>query len=595
MKRRLLILLALCLLCLCGTALGEETVVEFAKARGMNIMDLTAGLTEIYGYTQEEADQFLCSVTETESTLEYMLYPAEHPNWRYTHVLNRKNGACEDDLSPFSGTNQPGYEGRLRAILQRAAEENWFENWTEASMTALYDQMTQWEFRRSARLEAGLAQKNLTAAETVQELFVSTFGDELSWTEPVREWRDEVLAQHDLNRETVSTAPVQGVQRWQAEGRITGKMTVVEFAGQLPEELQSLYVNEPHLAGWSCLSGAMRLPETAGRSALMAFGRGEERLLAMAVEMEDELHLLPVGEQALLPGRAFSIHYDPQESLYSIEYPLDENGEETECFRVRPAAVQRSGEERRIFCQIEDYRRVNQKTLEGFVLESLEYESAAEGNWRATVYRPGKPTESRDFALNLPHWLDDQSAADFPRSMEECEQLAEAGSGIPEGYAVCRGVHLRQKTSSRSKDLGDMKNGTLVRVLETVPGDPWPWAHVQVGSLEGYMCNLYVSYEGSTNDTPVSQIVPLPVAETLCETALKESTALLGGTMTQLSVGTRMHVLCEYDGWLYVCVPRNEPGWLMDVDGQYGFVKTADVRTAASFVQLDWRMESSDQ
>lgn len=595
MKRRLSIWLALCLLCLYGAALGEETVVEYAKARGMNIMELTAGLTEIYGYTQEEADQFLCSVTETESTLEYVLYPAEHPNWRYTHVLNRKNGACEDDLSPFSGTNPPGYEGWLRAILQRAAEESWFENWDEAAMTALYDQMTQWEFRRSARLEAGLGQKNLTAAEAVQEMFVSTFGDELSWTEPVREWRDEVLTQHGLTRETISTAPVQGVQRWQAEGRITGKMTVVEFAGQLPEELQSLYVNEPHLAGWSCLSGAMRLPETAGRSALIAFGRGEERLLAMAVEMEDELHLLPVGEQALLPGRAFSIHYDPQKSLYSIEYPLDENGEETECFRVLPAAVQRSGEERRILCIIKDYRRVNQKTLEGFVLESLEYESAAEGNWRATVYRPGKPTESRDFDLNLPHWLDDQSAADFPRSIEECEQLAEAGSGIPEGYAVCRGVHLRQKTSSRSKDLGDMKNGTLVRVLETVPGDPWPWARVQVGSLEGYMCNLYVSYEGSTNDTPVSQIVPLPVAETLCETALKESTALLGGTVAQLPVGTRMHVLCEYDGWLYVCVPRNEPGWLMDVDGQYGFVKAANVRTAASFVQLDWRMESSDQ
>lgn len=436
MKRRLSIWLALCLLCLYGTALGEETTAEYAKARGMNIMELTAGLTEIYGYTQEEADQFLCSVTETESTLEYVLYPAEHPNWRYTHVLNRKNSACEDDLSPFSGTNPPGYEGWLRAILQRAAEESWFENWDEAAMTALYDQMTQWEFRRSARLEAGLGQKNLTAAEAVQEMFVSTFGDELSWTEPVREWRDEVLTQHGLTRETVSTAPVQGVQRWQAEGRITGKMTVVEFAGQLPEELQSLYVNEPHLAGWSCLSGAMRLPETAGRSALIAFGRGEERLLAMAMVLEGELHLLPVGEQALLPGRSFSIHYDPQESLYSIEYPLDENGEETECFRVLPAAVQRSGEERRILCITKDYRRVNQKTLEGFVLESLEYESAAEGNWRATVYRPGKPTESRDFDLNLPHWLDDQSAADFPRSMEECEQLAEAGSGIPEGYAV---------------------------------------------------------------------------------------------------------------------------------------------------------------
>ena len=75
MKRRLSIWLALCLLCLYGTALGEETTAEYAKARGMNIMELTAGLTEIYGYTQEEADQFLCSVTETESTLEYVLYP----------------------------------------------------------------------------------------------------------------------------------------------------------------------------------------------------------------------------------------------------------------------------------------------------------------------------------------------------------------------------------------------------------------------------------------------------------------------------------------------------------------------------------------
>ena len=90
MKRRLSIWLALCLLCLYGTALGEETTAEYAKARGMNIMELTAGLTEIYGYTQEEADQFLCSVTETESTLEYVpgraselaLYPRIEPKKR---------------------------------------------------------------------------------------------------------------------------------------------------------------------------------------------------------------------------------------------------------------------------------------------------------------------------------------------------------------------------------------------------------------------------------------------------------------------------------------------------------------------------------
>lgn len=47
-------------------------------------------------------------------------------------------------------------------------------------------------------------------------------------------------------------------------------------------------------------------------------------------------------------------------------------------------------------------------------------------------------------------------------------------------------------------------------------------------------------------------------------------------------------LLCEYDGWLYVCIPRGELAWRMDVDGQYGFVKTAEVRTAASLAQLEW-------
>ncbi len=588
MKRWISTLLALCLLCLCGTALGEETVVEFAASQGMSTGDLTDEFTEIYCYTPEEAERFLCSVTETDDTLEYVLYLPEHPDWRYTHVVNRKTGVRESSTSPFRCDGQPSNEGGLRLILREAEENGWFENWDEAAMASLLGRMTQLQMERSPRLEAGLGQKNLTAAETVQELFVSTFGDELSWTEPAREWRDEVLAQQKLTREMVSTAPVQGVQRWQAEGRVTGKMTVVEFTGQLPEELQSLCENEPHLAGWSCMSGAMRLPETAERSALIAFGRGDERLLVMAVEMEEELRLLPVGERALFQGRKLSIHYDPQESLYSIEYTLDESGDEVERFRVQPAAEQRVGEESRILCKIKDYRRVNQKTLDGFVLESPYRFEKAGGNWRVTVYRPNKPTESRDFDLDLPNWLDDQSAEDFPRSMEECEKLAEAGTGVPEGYAVCRGVHLRQKTSSRSKDLGEFKPGTLVRLLETVPGDPWPWAHVQAGMLEGYMCNLYVSYEGSTNDTPVSRISALPVAETLGDTALKENMTLLGKTLTRLPAGTRMHVLCEYDGWLYVCIPRGELDWRMDVDGQYGFVKTAEVRNAASLAQLEW-------
>ena len=180
MKRRLSIWLALCLLCLYGAALGEETVVEFAASHGMSTGDLTDVFTEIYCYTPEEADRFLCSVTETDDTLEYVLYLPEHPDWRYTHVVNCKTGGRESSTSPFRCDGQPSNEGGLRLILREAEENGWFENWDEAAMANLLGRMTQLQMERSPRLEAGLAQKNLTAAEAVQEMFVSTFGDELT-------------------------------------------------------------------------------------------------------------------------------------------------------------------------------------------------------------------------------------------------------------------------------------------------------------------------------------------------------------------------------------------------------------------------------
>ncbi len=89
-----------------------------------------------------------------------MLYLPEHPDWRYTHVLNRKNGGRVSTICrPSAAMNPPGNEGGLRAILQRTAEESWFENWDEAAMTVLYDQIDPVEFRRSARLEAGLGKR----------------------------------------------------------------------------------------------------------------------------------------------------------------------------------------------------------------------------------------------------------------------------------------------------------------------------------------------------------------------------------------------------------------------------------------------------
>jgi hypothetical protein len=49
-----------------------------------------------------------------------------------------------------------------------------------------------------------------------------------------------------------------------------------------------------------------------------------------------------------------------------------------------------------------------------------------------------------------------------------------------------------------------------------------------------------------------------------------------------------MHVLSDQGEWLYVAVPRGALGWLMDVEGRFGYVKKEDVDMAATEIQLDW-------
>ena len=48
------------------------------------------------------------------------------------------------------------------------------------------------------------------------------------------------------------------------------------------------------------------------------------------------------------------------------------------------------------------------------------------------------------------------------------------------------------------------------------------------------------------------------------------------------------HLVLEDGGWYYVCVPREEMGCLMDVQGTCGWLKKEDVITAGMACQLDW-------
>jgi uncharacterized protein YgiM (DUF1202 family) len=131
--------------------------------------------------------------------------------------------------------------------------------------------------------------------------------------------------------------------------------------------------------------------------------------------------------------------------------------------------------------------------------------------------------------------------------------------------------------------------GTLVQVLETLPGSEYPWYHVRAGLAEGYMSGNYVTYGDSANiaDT-VSISTPLHVAKTKKACALRKGTGWLDGTVMDLNAGTKMHVIAVVGDWLHVVVPQGEPGWMMDVNGTDGYVKASDVLQAGTSLQLDW-------
>ena len=126
--------------------------------------------------------------------------------------------------------------------------------------------------------------------------------------------------------------------------------------------------------------------------------------------------------------------------------------------------------------------------------------------------------------------------------------------------------------------------GTLLPLLEELPGDPNPWVRTKVGFLEGFVTETYV-YTGQPRH---AQLNALPAVEAQKEIPLKKGTGLFDGTVQTLPAGTKMHVIIENGDWLYVDVPQGEIEFLMDVDGAFGYVRKADVTFLSTIPGLDW-------
>ncbi|MEG1013450.1 MAG: hypothetical protein RSI33_04310 [Clostridia bacterium] len=542
-------------------------------------------LTEVFGYTQQEADNlFTFKAEESETEWSIAFYPKAHPQWVYHGSFNKQNGQYLNGSTPFATkyTRYPG-EAAVRTVLNQAKEGKWFLEWNKASKTAFQNALTEQRIYMSYDLAKAFALETVTAGQAIHGFFESCYDQAAAWTTATGQWCDEVLAENQAVFETSMQLPKRGMVTYSIVSPFSqNTVEVIEFQQEAPKELAQAFT-QPKWSGWSCVSGSMgsyhQGSEPKGQG-LAVLGRGEERqLVSLYLESENQTwQAIPLGEKALLTGRELFVTPRNVQGImkFAIVYPISST--EWEEFVVSSDA---DG-----LCRLWTYQHCNAALGTAIVIDGEGRTANGNRSWyHVKTYAPDQPETEELIERGFSEYMAFTDADAFPKTAEECRKVS--GATLPQGYANTAGCHLRAKTSSRSADMGNVCSGAIVKVLEVVPGDPNPWAHVQIGALEGYMCGVYVNYEGTGCNMDPFMYPPLKVAVNNQPIQLKKGTGWFAGTEKELPAGTKMHVLMDCENWLYVVVPRGEIGWLMDVEGTYGYVKTADVVQAATVMGLE--------
>ncbi|MBR6570857.1 MAG: hypothetical protein IKK75_10440 [Clostridia bacterium] len=528
-------------------------------------------LTEVYGYTAEQAEAFEANVVGSEITF----WPANNPLWQYKAVWNEEKERLVNAETPFRADPQhiayPG-ESAVRMGLNQAREEGWFTQWNAEHRQAMAEYMAKWIIKPTARLAEGLSLGQITAGDALHEFFVSAYGDSVNWSYELHSWHDEELKAYNLS--FTNAPPVtEGVVTYQTEQKSGQDMSLTRFIGEVPQQLQQLFDARPELEGWTCICGAVNEGiENQVAYGLAVFEKNGERLLVAMQKMLDGSWVIsPVSKQALYTDRAMYI----EPATHSLNYlTIVYQNSETETERFQVAVSHMSDD--RLDASLSLYTRMDEATGDGIRME-FNYSAT-----KVNLYEKHQRVGEEKFYASMQRRMGLMDIEQFPTTAEDVERMASAQ--IPDGYVVVGGVHLRQKTSSRSKDLGDYNGGVLARLLGTAAGDPDPWYHVQIGQAEGYMSSRYVI------EPPYSEasLSALPIAQAQKEIRLKNAPGWLSGTVQKVPEGTRMHVLAEVDGgWLHVCIPQKDTGWQMDINGIYGYVREKDVRIADTPLNLD--------
>jgi len=248
-----------------------------------------------------------------------------------------------------------------------------------------------------------------------------------------------------------------------------------------------------------------------------------------------------LGSKALLPGREFSItpadvvssSYRSLRSHIAVRYPREDGGIESYGFENRDHMWYVETYES-VSAQGEGFYVQSQTPFFGFMFLRLPYEENASDNPYYPAY--------------VPPWVEYMdSIADFPTNEEDAKRISEASFKRFEGtdLALVYGAKLREKPSASSKKLGEIGNGTLVRVLDQKAGAEHPWYHVRFGEQEGWISGNYVKFPSDREFGVAPWAMRLSLVRTTEECTLRTSPNPQAESAMELPKDAPMHVMMD--------------------------------------------------
>ena len=563
--------------------IGDQENLSFTAADSETLRDLVIQhakdtLTEVYGYTEEQADHFQF-LFHAEGELEY--WPdVDHTAYCYRLHFDPATGDTISYTTPFYDggfENYPG-EGNIRSVTNAFVENDWLHHWDSDSIAAFSQKVYEWdEIVPTPTLAEGLKSGNISSTDAMRELFLASFGPEETWTYATTIWLKELLGELSDSPNGVNTVSHTKDEQFDIELKNGSRCAVSYYLETIPEEAnlsrfteQGWTLKEGILADYILPSGHDDMQDTFDRG-LFILKKDGQRMGITLIRKDGCWESHPVGP-CVLSDRDFTITLQTGgvDLTFRIEYePKDGKIITCNCFADGNA-----------FIHLDNYSITEESSGDRFLLYS-----EGSGKWFWLNNRSGQEnTGGGDprYISNVYAMMHFAELPDSPESYEAWNRFP-----FPDGYYMVTGVHLREQMSSHSRDLGLLNSGTVIHKTGETDGDPFSWYQSELGFLKGYVASQYICVDDV--GVPTGDLYdPLPVAEAIRKTGLKSGTGWFDGRITDVSEGTRMHVLFERDGWYYVVIPQGALGFYMDSEGTYGFIPKDTVRTGNTEYDLDW-------